>query len=159
MKKTMLILAGIAALAPAAALQARSAAPESITYERGPCFGRCPVYTVTVRADGTATFEGINFTTVRGTRHFRVTPRQWRVFATHLSRIRPARGSIDYSGERCRSTATDMPSATVTWAGWRGTQRLHFYYGCDMERNRGLGQRLDAAPGLLPIGDYIGSRR
>jgi hypothetical protein len=55
--------------------------------------------------------------------------------------------------------ATDMPSATVTWTGRRGAQRLHFYYGCDMERNRALARRLSSAPGLLPIGDFIGARR
>lgn len=159
MKKTSLLVVALAAALPTGALHARQRAPESIMYEAGPCFGACPIYRVTVRSDGTGTFEGINFTTVRGVRQFRLTARQYRAFASHLAPVRPARGSIDYDGSRCRSMATDMPSATVTWTGRRRTQRLHLYYGCDMERNRALAQRLSSAPRLLPIGDFIGPRR
>ena len=122
--------------------------------------GGCPIYTVTVRSDGTGTFEGVNFTTVRGRRDFRVTQRQYRAFATWLAPIRPARGSIDYSQpSMCRSMATDLPSASVTWTSRRGQQRLHYYYGCDMERRRALAQRLSRAPDRLPIGDFIGHSR
>lgn len=160
MNKSGFILAALALAAPAGALHASQRALETISYEAGPCFGACPIYKVTVRSDGTATFEGINFTAVRGVRQFRVTPREYRAFANHLAPIRPARGSIDYNGsDRCRVMATDMDSATVTWVSRRGTQRLHLYYGCDLERNRALARRLRAAPGLLPIGDFIGPRR
>ena len=41
----------------------------------------------------------------------------------------------------------------------RGTQSLYFYYGCDMQRNRALAERLSAAPALLPIGDFIRAAR
>ena len=159
MKKTALILATLVATAPIAPLQARPARVESITYEAGPCFGACPIYKVTVRSDGSARFEGINFTTVRGVREFRVTPAQYRAFAAHLAPIRPARGSLDTNSLGCRDMITDMPSAAVTWTGRRGTQSLHHYYGCDPRRNGGLNRRLSAAPGLLPIGDYIGRQR
>lgn len=158
MKTIMLLLAATTAM-PAAARPLSQAVSESITYQAGPCFGGCPIYNVTVRSDGTGTFEGVNFTTVRGTRNFRLTARQYRAFARHLAPIRPARGAIDYNGNRCRTMATDMDSATVTWRGRRGTQRLHLYYGCDTERNRALAGRLRAAPGLLPIGDFIGNPR
>ena len=161
MKTASLILAAAAFAAPAAAKPGRSvAAPESITYRTGPCMGGCPIYSVTVRSDGRAMFEGINFTTVRGRRDFRVTQRQYRAFAAWLAPIRPARGSIDYTQPgMCRSMATDLPSATITWAGRRGEQRLHYYYGCDMERHRALAQRLSHAPDRLPIRDFIGTAR
>lgn len=158
MKKILLIAAAFLA-APAAARPAPHAAPESITFQAGACFGRCPIYNVTVRSDGTGTFEGVNFTAVRGSRDFRLTARQYLAFARHLAPIRPARGSIDYNGNRCRTMATDMDSATVTWSDRRGTQRLHLYYGCDLERNRALARRLRTAPNLLPIGNFIGSPR
>ena len=94
MKKILLIAAAFLA-APAAARPAPHAAPESITFQAGACFGRCPIYNVTVRSDGTGTFEGVNFTAVRGSRDFRLTARQYQAFARHLAPIRPARGSID----------------------------------------------------------------
>jgi hypothetical protein len=149
---------GIIALA-LAALPACASAPvarvESISYETGPCFGTCPVYRLRVDSDGRGTFEGIRFTAFTGTRAFRATPAQYRAFARQLEPIRPARGSVRYAGEACRSTATDLPSAEVTWRSRRGTQSLYFYYGCDMQRNRALAERLTAAPALLPIGDFI----
>jgi Domain of unknown function (DUF6438) len=159
MKLSALLLAAAICAGPAAAQSPSRAAPESITYRAGPCFGRCPIYEVTVRSDGRGTFNGINFTAVRGIRAFRVTPAQYLAFKRHLAPIRPAQGSVDYNGERCRNIATDMPSADVTWRGRAGEQRLHFYYGCDPEGNRALARRLNAAPGLLPLTALIGVNR
>lgn len=146
------------ALAACAAVPATGAGQglESISYETGPCFGACPVYRFTVRADGSGTFEGRRFTAVEGVRGFRATPAQFRAFAAHLAPIRPGRGSVRYAGEACRLTATDLPSAEVTWQGRSATQSLYFYFGCDMETNRAIAQRLRAAPALLPIADLIG---
>jgi hypothetical protein len=39
---------------------------EVITLERGQCFGSCPVYTVTLRRDGTTSWHGKLFTLPRG---------------------------------------------------------------------------------------------
>ena len=35
-------------------------------------------------------------------------------------------------------------------------RRLHFYFGCGMERNRTLREALAAAPRVLPIAGFIG---
>ncbi len=37
-----------------------------ITLERTPCFGTCPVYTLTIYGDGTVIYEGKDFVTTRG---------------------------------------------------------------------------------------------
>lgn len=131
-------------------------AGESISYETGPCFGACPVYKVAVSPDGTGSFEGRRFTAVTGTHAFRLTPAQYRAFAAQLAPVRPARGTVRYAGEACRMMATDLPSAEIVWNGTGGERRLYFYFGCDMERNRALAERLRAAPGLLPIAELIG---
>ena len=133
---------------------------ESIAYETGPCFGACPVYRVTVSRDGSGLFEGRRFTAVTGERRFSVTPAQYRAFVRQLEPLRPASGERLYSGEACEMMATDLPSADVKWRAADGAeQRLYFYYGCDMERNRDIGDRLRAAPDLLSIGDLIGANR
>ena len=130
---------------------------ESISYETGPCFGACPVYRVTVSPDGSGTFEGRRFTAVTGERSFRITPDQYRAFAAQLAPLRPAEGSVRMSGEACRQMATDLPSAEVTWFSQIGnSQSYYFYYGCDMERNRAIADRLTRAPQLLPIRELIG---
>jgi hypothetical protein len=163
MKEIAAILAAALAL-PASAAPPRPSTPvETIIFETGTCFGTCPVYRVVVNSSGAGTFEGRHHTAVTGTRSFRLRPGQYRAFARRLAPLRPARGMIRYAGTRCRAMATDMPSAEVTWRSRRGTQVLYFYYGCDMQKNRAIAERLNAAPGLLPIRDYIraatGSRR
>jgi hypothetical protein len=150
---------GVSAAALAAAAAPPPATPvQTITYETGPCFGACPVYRLVINGDGTGTFEGRRFTAFTGTRAFRTTAARYRAFARQLEPIRPMRGSVRYEGAACRSMATDLPSAEVTWRSRRGTQSLYFYYGCDMQRNRALAARLNAAPALLPIGDFIRPR-
>jgi hypothetical protein len=160
MKEIAILAAWALALPAAAVAQPRPATPvETIVFETGPCFGTCPVYRVVVNSNGSGTFEGRHHTAVIGTRAFRLRPGQYQAFARHLAPLRPARGTVRYAGERCRSTATDLPSAEVTWRSRRGTRSLYFYYGCDMRKNRAIAARLTAAPGLLPIGDYIRPRR
>jgi len=130
---------------------------EAISYETGPCFGACPVYKVTVSPDGTGTFEGRRFTTVTGERRFTLTPAEYRAFAAEVAPLRPREGSVRLSGENCRQMATDLPSAEVTWFSPIGnSQSYYFYYGCDMEANRAIAERLRRAPTLLPIREMIG---
>jgi hypothetical protein len=154
MNKLVLMLAALPLLpvaGPAAAAQA-----QSITYETGPCFGFCPIYRVTVRADGTGLYEGIRHVAVRGQRRFRLTPGQYRAFARHLEPVRPTRGSVRYSTDPdlCGPVTTDMPSAEVIWQRGRTRQGLYFYFGC--RRQRAIGERLQRAPTLLPmIGPWI----
>lgn len=130
---------------------------DSISYETGPCFGACPVFRVSVSPDGSGVFEGRQHTAVRGERAFRITPAQYRAFAAHLAPLRPAEGSVRLSGEACRQMATDLPSAEVTWFSQIGnSQSYYFYFGCDMERNAAIAERLRSAPALLPIRELVG---
>ena len=132
---------------------------DSISYTTGPCFGTCPMYTVSIRPDGSGTFEGRRFTAVTGTRAFRATPEQYRAFAAHLAPLRPAEGAVRLSGEACASQATDLPSAEVTWFSQIGNSQSYYLdFGCDRERNQAARERLQSAPALLPIADLIGRR-
>lgn len=133
---------------------------DSIRYETGPCFGRCPVYTVTVRPDGTGVFEGKRFTAVAGEKRFALTPAQYEAFAAKLAPYRPESGEIRYApGEKtCPNMATDMPSVDVTWNRAIGdSQHLYVYYGCVMQ-NQAIKQALGEAADSLPIQDLIGER-
>lgn len=151
----------IAALASSACatIPASDSGLRSISYETGPCFGACAVFRVTVNADGTGLFEGRRFTAVTGERRFPVTPAQFGAFAARLAPDRPAEGERRYAGPPlCRQMATDQDSVEIIWRG-AGEQRLYVYYGCDMERNRPMFDRLRAAPALLSIGDFIRAAR
>lgn len=157
MKKIVLI--------PVAALAAGIASPAaaqvtSISYETTPCFGFCPVYRVTVNADGSGLFEGLRHSQVQGERRFRITRARFRAFVARLATARPARGDISYDhATRCQGAGpppTDMPSIIVTWTEGRRRQTLRYYGGCNVPRVR---RALDEARGLLPIERWINPPR
>jgi hypothetical protein len=134
---------------------------DSIRYETSACYGRCPVYAVTLRPDGTGVFEGKRFTAVTGTKAFTLSRAQYDAFAAKLAPWRPEQGEVRYApGEKnCGPAATDMPSVDVVWTRAVGdSQRLYFYYGCRAEQNRALGQALGEATEVLPIQELIGER-
>ncbi|HEY5710935.1 MAG TPA: DUF6438 domain-containing protein [Allosphingosinicella sp.] len=143
---------GLAAAALVAALPACATLPppaqvRTISYETGPCFGSCPEYRLVINADG----SGEMFTRLRARaqtrRPFSATPRQFRDFAARLEPARPASGAVRLAPPDCRTTATDMDSVDIEWTMDDGSTRgLTLYYGCDMERNRALAERLRSAP-------------
>ncbi|NWO68033.1 DUF6438 domain-containing protein, partial [Escherichia coli] len=74
---------------------------DSIRYETGACFGRCPIYAVTVRPDGSGVFEGKRFTAVTGERAFKLSRAQYDAFAAKLAPYRPESGQVRYApGEK-----------------------------------------------------------
>src|SRR5690349_3330067 len=135
---------------------------DSITYETGPCFGRCPVWTVTIRADGTGIFTGKNFTAVQGERAFKLRPADYQAFAARLQPYRPASGERRYShGEKgCEQAVTDMPSVNIRWTRAIGdSQGLYYYFGCNSEANAPIADALGNAPDVLPgLEEMIGER-
>jgi hypothetical protein len=42
--------------------------------ERGPCFGRCPIYNVEIRGDGSVAYEGVNFVAATGEQTRQIAP-------------------------------------------------------------------------------------
>lgn len=133
---------------------------QSITYSTGPCFGACPVYSVTVGRDGHGTFEGKRFTAVTGARDFTLTEAQFEQFMRALAPYRPTSGEeIHRPGTDCGQNITDQPSADVVWKQGNGsTQHLYLYYGCDRARFGAMVEGLRQAPSALPIQDFINQR-
>lgn len=161
------MVVGVAGLALAGCSHGNHAGPkpipvetDSITYETGPCFGACPVYSITVRPDGSGVFTGKRFTAVTGERAFKLTPAQYAAFAARLAPYRPASGEVRYEGKNCRQVATDMPSVDVRWTRAIGdSQALMFYFGCDMDKNRAMANALGGAiEALPPLEPLIGER-
>jgi hypothetical protein len=164
MRLVLVLGVGAAALAGCARTGERPGGPvaieaDSISYETGPCFGACPVYSVTVRPDGGGVFIGKQHTAVTGERRFQLSRAQYEAFAAKLAPYRPQGGEVRYApGEKnCGQVATDMPSVEVRWTRAIGdSQGLYFYYGCEMDRNEAMRNALGAAPEALPIEKLIG---
>ncbi len=156
-----LALAGCASTGqPGGPMVAAPAKPQirSLTYATTPCHGFCPVYTVTVAADGAGVFTGTRNTTVLGERRFTATPAQVAAFFNGLQPYLPVGELLLAGPDACKSYATDLPSVDVTWTGGTGSGHLLFDYGCDRTEHRALADALRAAPQALPIADLIGKR-
>lgn len=122
-----------------------------VSYATSACYGTCPVYSVTVYADGRGAFHGERFTAVAGDRIFRVTPAQYADFRRRLERFR-------LRGVSCRSSATDLPTISLRWHDRGGDARRNIDLGCDTRANAAAFAALRKAPDALPIAALIGKR-
>ncbi|HXH15965.1 MAG TPA: DUF6438 domain-containing protein [Sphingomonas sp.] len=156
-----LVLGGCTTAGQQAGQPTSSTAPpeiQTVTYATTPCHGFCPVYTVTVAADGTGMFTGTSNTAVVGERAFKATPAQVAGFFDQLRPYLPV-GELLLSGpNECKTYASDLPSADVRWTGGTGSGHLLFDFGCARDQHVALADALRAAPQALPITDLIGKR-
>ena len=135
-----------------AAGQATADSAVRITLERGPCFGTCPVYSVTLDGSGAVLFEGRRFVADTGLSTGRVPPARIDSLVAALT----AGGYFDFAdrytaGEPgCERYATDLPSViTEVRAGGR-TKRVEHDHGC-MEAPQALTAlegRIDSVAGV-----------
>ncbi|MFN8484799.1 MAG: DUF6438 domain-containing protein [Anaerolineae bacterium] len=96
-----------------------------ITLERGPCFGACPTYKVTLQGTGEVTWEGKRFVKVVGPASGQVSPEAVRGLLGEML----AAGYFEMNDKYTKANATDMPSAvtSVTLSGRAKT--IDHYYG------------------------------
>ncbi|MEP6849988.1 MAG: DUF6438 domain-containing protein, partial [Acidobacteriota bacterium] len=101
-----------------------------ITLERGPCFGRCPQYTVTISADGKIEFEGKTNTKVIGKASGKISENDLKELVTAFEKINYFDLKERYTDDACPEVATDMSSATTSFQS-NGKQKTVFHYhGC-----------------------------
>ena len=123
-----------------------------ITLERGPCFGTCPVYSVTLDGSGAVLFEGRRFVADTGISTGKVPPARIDSLVAELA----AGGYFDFAaryraGEPgCERYATDLPSViTEVRAGGR-SKRIEHDHGCmeAPEALTALEGRIDSVAGV-----------
>jgi len=143
---------------PQGAAENRPSELKWIRYESGPCSTLCPVYRVTVGADGKGLFEGVRHTAAAGRHRFAVPARAFSAFADALEPVRPKEGLSSYDSRRgCVTKAEGFPSARIRWRDRTGNRQALLYdFGCNAERNRDISDRIGQAPSLLPIAALIG---
>jgi hypothetical protein len=116
-----------AALAMAGAAQA---APIDHTFsariERGPCFGRCPVYSAQIDARGVATTHPRRFTACHEDQTRRLRPAELRRLIAAIDRAHVFALKDEY-----RARVTDLPSTRVTITR-RGRTKTIYDYGGEM---------------------------
>jgi acetamidase/formamidase len=132
---------GVHAMIPKAIFTKTTGNPGLITLERGPCFGTCPIYQVTIASDGAVTFEGRNFVKTKGTASARIKPEDFNLLVNEFEKIKYS--SLDDKYEPgspgCPMAATDMPSARTSIQMNGRTKSVSHYHGCrDSEVLRAL---------------------
>ena len=93
-------------MAPVDPIQMTSADSLLISYERTPCFGRCPVFKIKVYESGYTTYQGVNFVEYMGYFYSRVS-------SNTLEKIKKTVQASDYFNLEDRydnDHITDLPS-------------------------------------------------
>jgi len=120
-------------------------AADVVTLERGACFGACPIYTVTIRGDGSVTYQGQRFVEAMGEQSDRVTPQ---AFAGIIAKANAAR-FFDLRPEY-RAQITDIPTYVITVTLDGRTHRVVDYGGVSAgmpQAVRALENEIDRATG------------
>lgn len=131
--------------------QPLTASFDSITLSRSPCFGKCPVYSVTVHADGRVEYDGDRWVSATGKHRGQTSKEALEKLADALnSRRIPL--IVDYRPGKpaCgKPVTTDMPGATITIRKGGTTHTLYYYGGCPNVPDwlPALARQIDSAAG------------
>jgi hypothetical protein len=135
---------------------AGSEPPRQVTFETTPCFGSCPVFSLTLDADGHGIYQGGRFVKTKGRHEFSASPKQVRAFFDRLRPFRP-RGAATYDMANCPGPAhTDAPSVKVRWISATRADSLDWYLGCQVAALKDIEPDLQNAWQELPLDDLVG---
>jgi hypothetical protein len=103
-----------------------------ITLERTRCYGPCPVYKVTLKGDGTVTFEGKMIVKSVGTFTSYIDPEEVRRLVEEFKKVDYFSLQDKYTGRKdgCLEWWTDNPSAITSIKVDGKEKSITHYYGC-----------------------------
>jgi hypothetical protein len=102
-----------------------SEANVAITLERTPCFGTCPVYTVTIMDDGSVIYEGQNFVETMGEQTSEIDPE---TVASMVEAFANA-GYFEWDEAYDTQSVSDLPTVTTSVMRDGETHRIVRYTG------------------------------
>ena len=105
----------------------------SITMERGPCYGTCPVYVVRVRGDGEVRFRGAANLARVGEAVARIPRARVDSLFRYVDSIAFGRldASYTYGTNGCGAYVADLPTVVVAVVRSGETKRVTHDYGCE----------------------------
>lgn len=115
--------------------QTQSDKNDFITLERTVCFGTCPAYKLTIKNDGSVTFEGKRFTKTIGNATGKINQADFRALASEFEKINYFTLPDAYTPgtKECPRVMTDMPSANTSIRLDGRAKSVAHYYGCGTE--------------------------
>ena len=128
---TMIFVAAADTAAIVVQPSAKRKTGDSITLERTACFGTCPIYDVTIAADGTVSFQGQRFTRLQSATG-RISRRAFRKLVREFERIKYFSLPDDFTPgtKNCPNMITDMPSANTSIYLKGKSKAVSHYHGC-----------------------------
>ena len=103
-----------------------------VTLERGPCFGTCPVYRVSLSGNGRVQFVGTRFVSRLGTDSARVDPENVAGLVRSLETagfFSLAEGYVP-DASACGAYRTDAPTVTISVQGSGHDKTVRHDHGC-----------------------------
>ena len=101
-------------------------AVETITLERQPCFGFCPVYTLSIHGDGRVEYDGLQNVEVTGPQTASIDPAAVQALADEMA----AAGYFDWNDEYMNQEVTDHAYVISSITLSDGTtKRIQHYLG------------------------------
>ena len=153
-------LAVLAVLAPSVARAdssvpgAAGASPVLLTLERTACYGRCPIYKVTVLRDGTVQWEGERFVKTTGKASAKLSA----ATMTGLAKAFARAGFFALQDKYERYDVTDNPSAIVSFDDGTHKKTIRHYHG-DTSAPKALYELEDRIDQLANTARWIGKQR
>ena len=127
-------------------IRASAGEPTLIKLGRGPCFGSCPVYTVTIRSDGIVEFDGKQSVKVKGGQTGGITDAQFTQIIGILNRVDFA--DLD---DRAFSWCYDTPTVSIAVSASGLRKQVASDYGCSGSQNGVQYQFVSAADEIEAI--------
>ena len=149
-----LVLLSSVALADSSVPNAGGASAVMVTLERTACFGRCPIYKVTVLRDGTVLWEGERFVKTTG----KATARLPVAVMADLAKAFARADFFALADKYDRYDVTDNPSAIVGFDDGKRKKSIHHYYG-DSSAPKALYELEDAVDRLVGTAKWVGKQR
>jgi hypothetical protein len=122
-----------------------------IKLERTPCFGPCPVYSVTIDATGNVTYDGVKFVRVEGRQSARISPSRVAALLEAAERIGFFGLQDQYRTIRnpdgTVTIVSDLPTTFVTITRGGRSKRVENYLGAPAGLKE-LEQQIDEAAGI-----------
>ncbi|MDQ6788891.1 MAG: DUF6438 domain-containing protein [Acidobacteriota bacterium] len=100
-----------------------------ITLERTNCYGSCPAYKLSVKSDGTASFEGLDFTKIKGKAEDKISVEKVNQLVKAFENSDYFNLNGKYDTQNCYQW-TDAPSATTSIQINGKIKSIVHYQGC-----------------------------
>jgi hypothetical protein len=119
-----------------------------VKLSRSACYGTCPVYGLTVKADGTVNFDGTQYTETIGQADGRIDEDKLKLLLREFQTAKFFELDDEYTSDDC---ATDHPTVSTGLTINGETKEIKHDTGCDAPQELStLEQRID---------DVVGSER